>query len=566
MPKQIVAAVSMDAMTSPVSVQTSTSLSGGGAGAPANVPHSALASGEDAFLSSIGELSDVELSLCVQRLNQTKHQLDADLLLYLSEFDFRKLYREAACPSFFDYLTIRLGYSEDAAYRRMWCARLLRAYPLVHELIRSGQIHMAALLLLKPLLTPENHRELLIAASGKSKREVEKLVATRNPKPNVSTRIRRRPAPKMTQSLSPLGATTAPLEVSSIVAPCKTASEASAGDESRSSARSRDGALANVSRSDASAGDESRSSAPKSVAALREASAEAAAPSRSSDESRFDAYRNAEASAEQVRHNSRRTKFSPLSESEYRVTFTASERLKQKLDRARELMSHACDPSDLPALLERALDLLIERAERRRFGAKRSSRQEPSSNANARATEPDATGARATEVHAATRDATKVRATEPDATGARATKPDATGARAIRACTAKSESRNDHGFVSPNKVEDGSAYIPAAVRREVWERDGGRCTYVNTRGQRCPGRHYLQFDHRISRALDGTSTVENLRLRCAAHNALAAEEVFGRDRVRAATAAAQDRPVRVPKSGCPGTYGRAVDGFEQSGP
>ncbi len=60
----------------------------------------------------------------------------------------------------------------------------------------------------------------------------------------------------------------------------------------------------------------------------------------------------------------------PLSSSAYLVTFTASERLKQKLDRAGELLSHCINPSDLPALIERALDGLLEREGKRRYGSR----------------------------------------------------------------------------------------------------------------------------------------------------------------------------------------------------
>lgn len=69
---------------------------------------------------------------------------------------------------------------------------------------------------------------------------------------------------------------------------------------------------------------------------------------------------------------SRSTRIQPLSEHSYRVVFTASERLKEKLDRASELAGHSIAPSDVPALLGRGLDLLIEREERRRYGSPRS--------------------------------------------------------------------------------------------------------------------------------------------------------------------------------------------------
>jgi len=69
--------------------------------------------------------------------------------------------------------------------------------------------------------------------------------------------------------------------------------------------------------------------------------------------------------------------------------------------------------------------------------------------------------------------------------------------------------------------------IPAHVRRAVWERDQGQCTFVSDAGQRCPARTRLEFDHQDPVARGGQTTVENVRLRCRAHNQYEAERVFG---------------------------------------
>ena len=62
-----------------------------------------------------------------------------------------------------------------------------------------------------------------------------------------------------------------------------------------------------------------------------------------------------------------------------------------------------------------------------------------------------------------------------------------------------------------------SRYIPAAVRREVWRRDGGRCAFVGGRG-RCGETGRLEFHHLVPFADGGVTSVENLALRCQAHN------------------------------------------------
>jgi 5-methylcytosine-specific restriction endonuclease McrA len=74
-------------------------------------------------------------------------------------------------------------------------------------------------------------------------------------------------------------------------------------------------------------------------------------------------------------------------------------------------------------------------------------------------------------------------------------------------------------------------YIPSAVKREVWKRDGGRCAFVGGTG-RCSERGLLEYHHVVPFADGGGTTAENLQLRCRAHNALEAERWFGCKRSR----------------------------------
>ena len=64
-----------------------------------------------------------------------------------------------------------------------------------------------------------------------------------------------------------------------------------------------------------------------------------------------------------------------------------------------------------------------------------------------------------------------------------------------------------------------SRAIPAAVRHAVWLRDRGRCSFVNLEtGEGCGSKHFIELDHIKPHARGGANTVENLRLRCRAHN------------------------------------------------
>ncbi len=70
-----------------------------------------------------------------------------------------------------------------------------------------------------------------------------------------------------------------------------------------------------------------------------------------------------------------------------------------------------------------------------------------------------------------------------------------------------------------------SRYIPAVVRREVWRRDQGRCSYVDRysgrdSGRRCGSCYRLEIDHIVPFALGGGAEPRNLTLHCRAHHKL----------------------------------------------
>jgi hypothetical protein len=70
--------------------------------------------------------------------------------------------------------------------------------------------------------------------------------------------------------------------------------------------------------------------------------------------------------------------------------------------------------------------------------------------------------------------------------------------------------------------------IAAAVQRAVWHRDGGRCAFVAGNGMRCDARSYLEYHHVDPYTRGGPATVENIFLRCRAHNVYESEILFGR--------------------------------------
>lgn len=204
----------------------------------------------------------------------------------------------------------RLGLSEAATYNRIAAARFGRRYPVVFERIAAGRLHLTAVRMLAPHLTDENHAELLKAAAGRSKRELEELLAERFPKPEAPTVVRKLPA-----NNSPRGELSGGATASGAVAIGRVGSEA-----------------------------------PEPAAAHGSAlwpapTPPAAKPSRQRD------------------------RLEPLSPSRYKVQFTATAELAKKIEEARELASHHVGDNDLAALLEKALDLFIASEKKRRFAA-----------------------------------------------------------------------------------------------------------------------------------------------------------------------------------------------------
>ena len=84
-------------------------------------------------------------------------------------------------------------------------------------------------------------------------------------------------------------------------------------------------------------------------------------------------------------------------------------------------------------------------------------------------------------------------------------------------------------------------HIPAHVKREVWRRDGARCTFVSDDGHRCDERKFLEFDHVIEVARGGRASVDGIRLRCRTHNQYTAECTFGAEFMAAKREAARER-------------------------
>ena len=116
----------------------------------------------------------------------------------------------------------------------------------------------------------------------------------------------------------------------------------------------------------------------------------------------------------------------------------------------------------------------------------------------------------------------------PRDSGRRSRRDRRSGAPAAAAGGRKEGVRRD---VEAAAGPDHEARIPPRPRERRargLERDGGQCAFVAKNGRRCTERSYIEFHHANEPyALGGEATVENISLRCRAHNVYESELIFG---------------------------------------
>src|SRR4051812_48496420 len=143
---------------------------------------------------AVGSLGNVELLAATREILRRGCVVEADLLVHLAEIEERRLHSEMVFPTMFAFCMDELGFSEAQAYNRTTVARAARRFPAMLDSLRSGAVHLTGLRLLA--LTQQNHRDLLAEAAGKSKRQIEEIVARLDPKPPVPDSFRKRPVAK----------------------------------------------------------------------------------------------------------------------------------------------------------------------------------------------------------------------------------------------------------------------------------------------------------------------------------------------------------------------------------
>ena len=138
-------------------------------------------------------LNDDDLENALKFLaSRERHNL-AKLLAHMAEYDRRQLCVKRGHSTLFFYCMQALGYDEGGAYRRIRAARVARRWPEILDLVEGGGLHLTALIVLAPILNDANRKDLFAKARGKSRRELETMVAAMMPHPPQPDYTRRLP-------------------------------------------------------------------------------------------------------------------------------------------------------------------------------------------------------------------------------------------------------------------------------------------------------------------------------------------------------------------------------------
>src|SRR5215831_16838976 len=276
-------------------------------------------------ITTLTSLTDAQLLVRVTLLAAEERQSTAALIAGLMELDLRRLYLGEGCASLFAYCTHVLHLSEDAAYNRIRAARVAGKWPEVLALMANGSLTVTAVRLLSDALTETNHAELCAAATHKSKRDVESIVAAANPRSAVPSSVRR----VCTAPRAPLLA-----EPAAHLLHSAGSTTGSPRDHERRSAGS----------ATSSPGEHERRSAGSTTSSRREGE------------------------CQRVPRPTQASQLAPLSSEHYRVQFTISKATHDKLRRVQDLMRHTNPNGDPAVIFDRALEMLLHQLEKVRLG------------------------------------------------------------------------------------------------------------------------------------------------------------------------------------------------------
>ena len=423
---------------------------------------------DGAVTTTVSALSDDRLLERTKELSGIEHHLEVVVIDHLREIHKRRLYLRRGFSSLFDYAVRELGYSDAAAWRRIKAMRLCADVDGVRERLQNGSMTLNAAAQLQHAFDRQERKKERAARSaprgagfGAAAQSQDGSAPERTPTPVLD-----------------------PVPVLDLEARRELVDQAS-GKSSR-----------------------------QVMQILAEVDPELAAP------------------AERVR---------PLGGGHWELKAVIDDECRRGLERLKGLLSHVDPHLTMGQLMGRLVREGLDRHDparppRGRRTAPAKGAEQTSAPKTQAASARGAASAAKQEASAdsAAPSAAKVSAQAPAQPGDEAAdRPVTSAAKPATDATSAPKTRRlgrpaaaCAQPAAPPRIRTSAAKpgvsgraIPAAVKREVWRRDRGRCRYVDRiSGRRCGSQHLLQIDHVVPFACGGGAEPNNLRLLCAAHH------------------------------------------------
>ena len=436
---------------------------------------------DEAITTTVSALSDDRLLELTKELSGIEHHLEVVVIDHLREIQKRRLYLRLGFSSLFDYAVRELGYSDAAAWRRIKAMRLCTEVDGVRERLQDGTMTLNAAAQLQHAFDRQERKKERAARSTPG--GIGSGFAAQPQAGSAPARpAERKPAPVLVLD---------PEARRELV-------EQAAGKSSR-----------------------------QVMQLLAEVDPELAAP------------------ADRVR---------PLGGGRWELKAVIDDECRRGLERLKGLLSHVDPHMTLGQLMGRLVREGLDRHDPARpprgrhtggwaAGAERTSAAKTPADSARGATSAAKRGAGSDSAAPSAAKSSAQAAAQPEDEAAAPPQadrgPDRPGISAATPATDTTSAPNTKTRrlgrpaaacakpAAPPRTQTSAAKaggatgraIPAAVKREVWRRDGGRCSYVDrTSGRRCGSQHLLQIDHVVPYARGGAAEPHNLRLLCAAHH------------------------------------------------
>src|SRR5712691_7198338 len=146
------------------------------------------------MLTIAAALSDHDLLTRLTALAGREREATVELVAHLAALDARpSVYLAQGYGSLHGYCTQALRLSEDAASNRIAAARACGRFPVILDLLASGEMTLTSVRLLGRHLTPDNHQAVLEKAKGQTLKQIDLLVAMLVPQPDSLSLVRKLP-------------------------------------------------------------------------------------------------------------------------------------------------------------------------------------------------------------------------------------------------------------------------------------------------------------------------------------------------------------------------------------